>query len=89
MSGDGAQSDWWDGHRGNRFFARLRRRILLSLGASVAWICFTLLYVAFWARGFSVFQSIVVVLVSFLVLVTVVIGAWISFGLHFRESGFD
>jgi hypothetical protein len=64
-------------------FGRLRRRMLASLGASVAWVSFTLLYVAFWAHGFTLFQSFIVVVVSLIILIAVLAGAWISFGLAF------
>jgi len=64
-------------------FGSIRLRILGSLAASVGWICLTLLYVAFWAHGFSLFQSIVLVVVSLLVLAAFLLGAWVSFGLRF------
>ena len=66
-------------------FGTLRRRLLASLAAIVAWVSLTMLYVAFWARGFSLFQSVVVVLVSLVVLAGFLLGAWISFGLRFMD----
>jgi hypothetical protein len=65
------------------FFGSIRRRVLVSIAASVGWLCLVLLYLAFWATGFSLFQSIVVVVVSLLVLAAVLLGAWISFGMQF------
>jgi hypothetical protein len=62
----------------------LRRRILFSIIAPVAWLSFTLLYVGFWAHGFSLFQSIIVVIVSILVLFAVMASLWVTFG--FREA---
>jgi hypothetical protein len=59
----------------------LRHALLATMVGCVAWVCFTLLYVAFWAHGYSLFQSIVVVIVSLLVLATIVVGSWLSFGL--------
>jgi hypothetical protein len=64
---------------------RLRRRILVSIAASVSWLSAVLLYLAFWAQRFSLFQDIVVVVVSLLVLAGVLLGAWVSFGLHFVD----
>jgi hypothetical protein len=64
-------------------FGSLRRRILASIGVTVGWLCLTLLYVAFWAHGFSLLQSIVVVVVSLLVLGAILLGVWVSFGLRF------
>ena len=51
--------DWSYGHRG---------RITASILGPVAWLSFTLIYVGFLAQGFTLFQSLVVVLVSALLL---------------------
>jgi hypothetical protein len=64
-------------------FAGLRRRIVASIVLPVAWLSATLLYVAFWAHGFDLFQNIVVIVVSILVLIGVMAGMWVSFG--FRQ----
>jgi hypothetical protein len=70
-------------------FASLRRRFLASLAVSVGWVSFTLLYVAFWAHGFSLFQSVVVVIVSLIILFAILVGAWVSFGLRFAGHWSD
>ncbi len=62
----------------------LRRRVLASIIAPVAWLSLTLLYIGFWAHGFSLFQSIILILVSILVLIAVMGVVWVSFG--FREG---
>jgi hypothetical protein len=62
----------------------VRRRVVASIIAPVAWLSLTLLYVGFWAHGFSLFQSIIVVIVSILVLFAVMAVLWVSFG--FREA---
>jgi hypothetical protein len=64
-------------------FGSLRRRVLASVGAIVGWLSLTLLFVAFWAHGFSLFQSVIVVVVSLMVLAAFLVGAWVSFGLRF------
>jgi hypothetical protein len=64
-------------------FGGVRRRVLVSIAAPVGWLCFVLLYLAFWAHYFDLFQSIVVIIVSLLILVTIVVGAWVSFGMRF------
>jgi hypothetical protein len=89
MSSGPFESSTWGRWRQAGVVARIRRRVLLSLGAVVAWVSLTLLYVAFWAHGFTLFQSVVVIVVSLLVLFAVVAGAWISFGLGFARRGFD
>ncbi len=65
--------------------SRLRRAVVASLVAAVAWISFTLLYVAFWAHGFSLFQSLVLIFVSLIVLFGTLAGVWISFGLRWAH----
>lgn len=82
MSGHSWDDGWWEreAHRGP--FVGLRARVLGSLAASVAWVCLTLLYVAFWAHGFSWYQSVVVVIVSIVLLFGVLAGLWISYGLR-------
>jgi hypothetical protein len=71
------------------FFGSIRRRVLVSVAATVGWLCLILLYLAFWTGGFSLFQIIVVVIVSLLALGGVLLGAWISFGLRFVGSWDD
>lgn len=69
----------------DEFFGHIRRRILASIAASVGWISLILLFLAFGATHFSIFQDIVVVVVSLLVLAGVLLGAWVSFGLRFID----
>ena len=54
--------------RGENFFGSLRRRVLASIAAPIGWVSFVLLYLAFWAHAFTLFQSIVIMVVSLLVL---------------------
>jgi hypothetical protein len=83
-----ADSDWPERvARGS--FARLRRAAVVSIAGAVGWICFTLLYVAFWAHGYSLFQSIIVIVVSLIVLAGVMAATWVSFGLRWAHGGFD
>jgi hypothetical protein len=65
--------------------SRLRRAVVGSIIAAVSWISFTLLYVAFGAHGFSLFQSLVVVFVSLVVLFGALAAVWISFGLRWAH----
>ncbi|MGA7861530.1 MAG: hypothetical protein WCB19_06700 [Thermoplasmata archaeon] len=64
-------------------FRSVRRRALASIAVAVGWLSLTLLYVAFWAQRFSLFQDIVVVVVSLAVLAGILLGLWVSFGLRF------
>ena len=85
---DSTFSDHWH-HDRLVPWRRLRVAFLATLGGSVAWICFTLLYVAFWAHGFSLFQSIAILIVSLLILGALIAGAWISFGMRFARHWTD
>jgi len=61
-------------------WAGLRWRMLASIVGTIAWLVFTLLYVGFWAQGFSLFQSVIVILVSLLILVGVLGTTWAVWG---------
>ncbi|MGB6501103.1 MAG: hypothetical protein WBG19_06870 [Thermoplasmata archaeon] len=74
---------------GRNLIGSLRLRIQVSIGAAVGWISFTLLYLAFWARGFDLLQSVVVGVVSLLALAAILLGTWVSFGMSFAEPWFD
>ncbi|MFZ0891973.1 MAG: hypothetical protein WB778_06025 [Thermoplasmata archaeon] len=82
MSGDSFPSDVSIRSHFHESVRGLRWRIVLSILGTVAWIGFTLLYIAFWAHDFSLFQSVVVVVVSLLVLFGVTLAAWVSYGLR-------
>jgi|GEM_PF-3036434 len=80
--GSGVGTEWGEG------FSGLRRRMLFSIILPIGWLCFTLLYVAFWATGFSLFQSIVILLVSTLLLGGTMGGVWMWWGPNYaREWG--
>jgi len=89
MSDDSWPESDWPRHVMGGALSRIRLAVGISIASSVAWLSFTLLYVAFWAHGFSLFQSIVVVLVSLLVPAGVLAVAWISFGVRWAHRVFD
>lgn len=63
-------AEWEPGRDQNRI------QVVASILFPVGWLCFTLLYVGFWASGFSLFQSVIVILVSTLVLGGVMGAVW-------------
>lgn len=56
----------------------------LSILLPTLWLSFTLLYVGFWAPGFTLFQSIVVVLVSIVLLAGTLGAIWLAYGVRRR-----
>ncbi len=66
-----------------------RARVVASILGPVAWLSFTLLYVGFWAQGFTLFQSVIVILVSVIVLAGVLGALWASWGMRRRSWSWD
>jgi hypothetical protein len=89
MSDDHSWDHDWPHPFLNRTMAHLRTAVLASIVAAVGWISFTLLYVAFWAHGFSLFQSIVVIVVSLLVLAGAMGVTWVTLGIRWSHHAFD
>ncbi|MCI4368024.1 MAG: hypothetical protein L3K09_00455 [Thermoplasmata archaeon] len=77
-----ADADWEWGER----FQGFRRRVLFSIVLPIAWLSFSLLYVAFWATGFTLFQSGVIVLVSALVLGGTMGAVWMWWGPSYAKG---
>jgi len=60
--------------------------VVLSILAFVAWLIFILLYALFWSTSYSLFQNIVVTIVS-LLLVGLVVGLiWVVWGMRFART---
>ena len=66
-----------------------RARVVASILGPVAWLSFTLLYVGFWAQGFTLFQSVIVILVSVIILAGLMGALWASWGLRHRRWSWD
>jgi hypothetical protein len=67
----------------------LRARVMASIIGPVAWLSFTLLYVGFWAKGFTLFQSVIVILVSVTILGGLMGALWASLGFGYRNWTWD
>ncbi len=80
VSNGPARSDW------ARPWAGWRWRILVSILGPVAWLSFTLLYVGFWATGFTLFQSVIVILVSVILLAGLMGAIWTTWGTRYRHG---
>lgn len=64
----------------------LRWRMGFSIIVPIVWLCATLLYVGFWAGGFTLFQSIIVILVSTLLMGGAMGTAWMFWGPKYRRA---
>jgi uncharacterized membrane protein YkgB len=62
--------------------ASLQFRVMATILGPVVWLSFTLLYVGFWARNFTVFQGVIVVLVSIMVLAGLMASLWAFWGMR-------
>jgi hypothetical protein len=67
----------------------IRGRIVASILGPVAWLSFTLLYVGFWAKGFTLFQSVIVILVSIILLAGLMGAVWASWGMRQARWAWD
>ena len=67
----------------------LGHALVASILGPVAWLSFTLLYVGFWAQGFTLFQSVIVILVSAIILAGVMGALWVSWGMRRRSWYWD
>ena len=65
--------------------AGLRWRVAISILVGVGWLSFVLLYAAFWSAPYSLLQSVVIVLVSFLVLAGILGAMWAAWGMRFAR----
>jgi hypothetical protein len=64
----------------------MQGRIIATIVLSVAWLCFVLLYLAFWTTGLSLFQSVAVFIVSLLVLGGLLGVMWVRWGMKMAEE---
>jgi len=66
-----------------------RGRVVASILGPVAWLSFTLLYVGFWAPSFTLFQSVIVILVSAIILAGLMGALWASWGMRRHYWSWD
>lgn len=65
---------------------RLLALTVLSILAFIVWLVFILFYALFWSTGFTLFQNIIVTIVSFLVTGGVVGIMWVLWGMKYANS---
>jgi len=63
-------------------------RISLSIGAGVGWLIFLIIWLAFFAGNYTVYQNVAIVLISILVVFIILGGSWASWGIkHIPIAG--
>ncbi|MFQ5945412.1 MAG: hypothetical protein ACE5NC_04100 [Anaerolineae bacterium] len=67
----------------------LRWRVILSILLSAGWLIFVLLWAAFPAGRFGVFQNFTVCLVSFVAVGALLGILWAAYGLGFANTSLD
>lgn len=75
--------------QGRSMVEGMRWRVGVSILVGVGWISFVLLYAAFWAGPYTLLQSVVIILVSFLVLAGIMGAMWASWGMRFARRGWQ
>lgn len=56
-------------------------RVSLSIGIGIGWLIFVIVWLAFFAGDYTVYQNIAIILISILVVFLVLGGSWASWGL--------
>ena len=64
---------------------RLLALIVLSILAVVVWLVFILFYALFWSTSFTLFQNIIVTIVSFLVTGGLLGIMWVIWGMKYSK----
>jgi len=57
--------------------------VSVSIVVGIGWLVFILWHTAFWSGDFSLFQNIVIALVSILLAGAVIAIAWVAWGVRF------
>ena len=59
--------------------------IVVTIGVIILWALFMLLYVLFWSNGFNLFQNIVLILLSLVVVGGVIALMWVTWVFRWGE----
>lgn len=57
--------------------------IVVSILAVIAWLVFILLYALYWSNGFSLFQNVIVTIVSLTIMALFIGLGWVVWGMRF------
>jgi high-affinity Fe2+/Pb2+ permease len=64
-----------------RFFRALRIRIVATIGIVFGALVAFVLYLGFWATRLAWFENLAVLFAGFLIVLGLVVGVWVSFGM--------
>jgi hypothetical protein len=65
----------------------LRWRVSLSIIVSIGWLVFLILWFAFYASDYTVYQNIAIILVSILIMGAILGVSWVSWGIKYCWKG--
>jgi hypothetical protein len=71
------------------FLAGLRARIVATLSLLVGGLAFAVLYLAFFATHFTWYQNLAVILVDLMVVPTILVVMWVSWGVSLGRRFHD
>jgi len=57
-------------------------RVYLSIGMGVGWLIFFIIWLAFYAGAYTVYQNVAIILISILVVFIVLGGVWAAWGIQ-------
>lgn len=90
VNDQGPQANWMKGPP-STWPAEARRGMAWRVGATVllitGWLVFLLVYAFFWSGPYSLFQDVIVVIVSLVALGGGMAGVWASWGMRFAGMG--
>ncbi len=67
----------------------MRWRVSGTIVLGTAWLVFILLYAAFWAGAYNLFQNLVIFFASLIVLLGGLAAIWASWGMRFAGSNWE
>jgi len=68
-----------------RMMSGMGSRVAASIVTGAGWLIFVLLYAGFWSAGYTLFQSVIIFLISLIVLVGILGVMWAPWGMRFAR----
>jgi hypothetical protein len=64
----------------------MRWRVSLSIGVGIGWLVFLILWLAFYASDFTIYQNIAIFLASILIVGAILGPAWVHWGMKYGRK---